>query len=234
MSLSHYLTHKNPLVRNFTIGLYKKINLDSLNNILDFYDFCDNNIYSLILRRSGENYSNHILRMLNYATKLDVKDVKTYLHIISHDSFEEYLKLSKSEEVISFDDILTNFKYFSINNDIDLINLGYNYIPVEFKGKSKLAQKIRQSSVLLNLDDLRINFTKILDIYDNSQDSNNLSSFDSILGKYGQAEVTFERLSKFDLNDFEIFNSSKNIKMELEDILIKIKSKLFDDYTILK
>jgi len=228
MSLEQFLTHENRLIRTTTGSLMTKLEKEELQLVFDIFDLCHNNVYGLNIRRSGEIYSNHILRMMKSATDLDIRDYLTYVYIVIHDAFEEYFKLQEKGTAGDFNVLLNGFNIYSNFLEHNITDLAYVFVPGLFKGTSKVGQKVRQTESLLLLNDLRVDMVKILDNQDNSIDLENLSSYYSSEGKFAQNKILLDRIYKTKESDFNIFKSDEKIKYNLINILKNIRNVQLD------
>ena len=72
---------------------------EDTSEIVNLYEFCRNNVYDKVKRRSGGKYTQHINRMLYRSVKDGFANRYVVGGIISHDYREESRKLKRTEKV---------------------------------------------------------------------------------------------------------------------------------------
>ena len=189
----NYLVYKNNLPKYLIEKLYISYNLFEFKEILEFYKFCNDSVYSHINRRSGESYFNHISRMAIHSIDVGINDKSLHFYFGIHDLKEENLNLIKNNKSIystlDLGEQISNKYGSKLEKIMDI------FTPKPAGRNSKVGEKIFQSKNILHLDDVRLGVCKFFDTYDNTRDLENLK-YESLKGKLGQIIVLTDYFEK--------------------------------------
>ncbi len=218
----NYLAYKTNLPKSLIKSLSIGFKSNDFTEILNFYKFCNDSVYSHKLRRSGESYFNHISRMATHSIDLGLNDKLLHFYFGIHDLEEENISLIKSKK-----------NKYSNNNLRYLINSRYGdklekimdtFTPKKTNRNSKLGEKIFQSEKILTQDDIRLGICKFFDTYDNTRDLENLK-FESLKGKLGQIFVLTDYFDKLSYSNSNIKNLS-SYKFKFLKLLSKRENEI--------
>lgn len=216
------ISYKNKLPKDLVFNFNSNFDKQTTLEILNFYEFCNNSVYSLRKRRSNEPYFNHISRIANHSLNLNINDKLVYYYYAIHDLEEENDVLIKENK-----QILTKPKLKEIISTIygkELEQIMDIFTPKPTNRKTKLSEKIFQSQSILDYEDIRMGVCKFFDTYDNTQDLHNLK-YESLKGKLGQVKVLQDYFEKKEKLELEFLGNPK-LKENILNLLSKRDKKI--------